>query len=76
MVRSRAACRARKPSASTTCASLAAATGNPRDAARADLPALAAALRDVSPDDCECDDFEEISFRTGEMDDGKVDTAD
>ncbi len=61
---------------SPTAKVLAAATGNPRDAARADLPALAAALRDVSPDECECDDFEEMDLRTGEMSDGKVDTAD
>ena len=58
---------------SPTAKVLAAASGNPRDAARADLPALAAALRD---DDCECDDFEEMDSRTGEMSDGKVDTAD
>ena len=61
---------------SPTAKMLAAATGNPRDAARADLPALAAALRDVSPDECECDDDEEFDLRTGEMTDGKVDTAD
>ena len=31
---------------------------------------------DVSPDECECDDFELINERLGEMDDGKVDTTD
>ena len=61
---------------SPTAKMLAAATGNPRDVARADLPALAAALRDVAPDDCECDDDEAFDLRTGEMTDGKVDTSD
>jgi hypothetical protein len=61
---------------SPTAKALAAAAGNPREAARADLPALTAALADVSEQECECDDFEQMDLRTGEMSDGKVDTAD
>jgi hypothetical protein len=55
---------------------LAATAGNPREAARADLPALTAALGDIAPADCECDTGEEIDERLGEMGDGKVDNGD
>jgi hypothetical protein len=55
---------------------LAAATGDPRDAARNDLPRLAGALTDVAPEDCECDGGESIDDRLGEMGDGRVDGSD
>ena len=49
-----------------------AATVDPREQARADMPALLASFADVSPDDCECDVPEFIDARLGEMADGKV----
>ena len=50
----------------------AAATTNPREKARAEMPQLLASFTDVSPDDCECDDPHHIDHRLGEMSDGKV----
>lgn len=50
----------------------AAATGNPREKARADMPRLLASFTDISPDDCECDEPHHIDYRLGEMSDGKV----
>ena len=55
---------------------LAAATGDPRERARAELPALTAALDDVDPADCECDSGEAIDDRLGELSDGLVDNSD
>ena len=48
------------------------AAGDPREKARAELPALLAGLTDVAPEDCECDDGEYIDEHLGEMADGKV----
>src|SRR5205809_4089665 len=44
---------------------LAAATGDPRDAARKALPDLRAALADIDPQECECDSGEIIDDRLG-----------
>jgi hypothetical protein len=61
---------------SPTAKALAAATGDPRDAARNSLPELRAALTDISPDECECDGGEAIDDRLGEISDGLVDNGD
>jgi hypothetical protein len=61
---------------SPTAKALAAATGDPRDAARNALPELREALADFAPDECECDNGEIIDDRLGEMSDGFVDASD
>ena len=61
---------------SPTAKALAAATGDPRDAARNELPALLDQLVDVPQEECPFDPAEGIDGRLGEMSDGKVDTTD
>jgi hypothetical protein len=46
---------------------LAAATGDPRELARNELPVVTASLTDVAPEDCECAPADYIDARTGEM---------
>ncbi len=50
----------------------AAAAGDPREKARAEMPGLLAAFTDVPPEECECDEGEYIDHRMGEMSDGRV----
>ncbi|HEX8839104.1 MAG TPA: hypothetical protein VF750_01390 [Sphingomicrobium sp.] len=55
---------------------LAAVAGDPRDAARNELPMLLDQLTDVPLEDCECDSGQGLDERLGEMSDGLVDTSD
>ena len=57
---------------SPTARAMALATGDPRDTARGELPALLDQLTDVPEEDCPFDNAEGIDGRLGEMDDGKV----
>ena len=50
----------------------AAAAGDPREKARAEMPGLLAAFTDIPPEECECDEGEYIDHRMGEMADGRV----
>ena len=51
---------------------LALAGGDPRDAARRDMPGLLGQLADVPVEECECDGGASIDHRLGEMGDGRV----
>jgi hypothetical protein len=49
---------------------LAAATGDPRDAARNSLPRLMASLEDVAEDECPCEPIDYLDHRVGETGSG------
>jgi hypothetical protein len=56
---------------------LAAATGDPREKARTDLPGLVAAFEDVAPEECEAEPIDFLDPRVGETGSGEpIDDAD
>ena len=56
---------------SPTARALAAATGDPRDKARNELPGLTAAFEDVPSQDCECEPIDFLDDRLGEAGSGE-----